>query len=154
MIYMLVGLWRQAEPSVHFLVSSSQVSNFLIPRHTGILLHLKRLWPWPSLYQHREGRKTWAIVQEPGLLSGQPDIARAGDSFVLQLNESLFSPPLALCVCILITLSIVNVLWWVKLSLIFGLYACMYVLSGVQLSATPTTVACQAPLSKGFFRQE
>ena len=29
-----------------------------------------------------------------------------------------------------------------------------YVLSRVQLSATPCTVACQAPLSIGFFRQE
>ena len=31
---------------------------------------------------------------------------------------------------------------------------CPYMLSYVQLFATPWTVACQAPLSMGFYRQE
>ena len=39
----------------------------------------------------------------------------------------------------------------------FHIYACVYELShfsSVKLFATPWTIACQAPMSMGFFRQE
>ena len=51
-------------------------------------------------------------------------------------------------------ISAIHPLPYTPAALFFNNFMCAQLLSCVQLFATPWTVACQAPLSMGFFRQE
>jgi len=126
------------------------------------LTHLKRPWCWKRLKAGGEGddrgwdgwmasltRWTWVWVSswswwwtgKPGVLQSMGS-QRIRHDWVTELNWCI-----SICRCL--SLTTLEAKWSCQM-----LCVCVYVFSLVWLFVIPWTAACQAPLSKGFSRQE